>query len=283
MSTGINSPRARSTTPKPAATTACSGGMGLLAGWLQPRVPQTVPGRQANGGARRCSSSWVGVGKSHIRARYAQGTRTERHGHTGTQAHKAHRVQKESTRDGTRAHNLLLRREAPYPLGHTSSWHHLVAACHTQSCRGQYVTSHICRAPAALSGQRCRVQEVARGRGCSLEHWNQQPTCPLHDARASCHDCLLWWHGGCSLGGSSHACPRQCRADKRTVACGEVGARGSGWARATSGQDAHNAHAQKDTDTQAHKHTKHTECRRKVLEMGLEPTISSLGGRRLIH
>ena len=26
------------------------------------------------------------------------------------------------TRDGTRTHNLLLRREAPYPLGHTSSW-----------------------------------------------------------------------------------------------------------------------------------------------------------------
>ena len=25
-----------------------------------------------------------------------------------------------STRDGTRTHNLLLRREAPYPLGHTS-------------------------------------------------------------------------------------------------------------------------------------------------------------------
>ena len=24
-----------------------------------------------------------------------------------------------STRDGTRTHNLLLRREAPYPLGHT--------------------------------------------------------------------------------------------------------------------------------------------------------------------
>ena len=26
----------------------------------------------------------------------------------------------ENTRGGTQAHNLLLRREAPYPLGHTS-------------------------------------------------------------------------------------------------------------------------------------------------------------------
>ena len=27
-----------------------------------------------------------------------------------------------STRGGTRTRNLLLRREAPYPLGHTSNW-----------------------------------------------------------------------------------------------------------------------------------------------------------------
>ena len=31
-------------------------------------------------------------------------------------------LQPHSTRDGTRTHNLLLRGEAPYPLGHTSSW-----------------------------------------------------------------------------------------------------------------------------------------------------------------
>ena len=31
-------------------------------------------------------------------------------------------VTKLSTRGGTRTRNLLLRREAPYPLGHTSSW-----------------------------------------------------------------------------------------------------------------------------------------------------------------
>ena len=104
-------------------------------------------------------------------------------------------MQPHNTRDGTRAHNLLLRREAPYPLGHTSSWHYLATACYTQSCKGQDVTSHICRVPAVLSGQRCRVQEVTRSRGCSLEHRNQQPTCPVHDAKASCHDCLLWWHG----------------------------------------------------------------------------------------
>ena len=29
-------------------------------------------------------------------------------------------IQNKCTRDGTRTHNLLLRREAPYPLGHTS-------------------------------------------------------------------------------------------------------------------------------------------------------------------
>ena len=30
-------------------------------------------------------------------------------------------LQPHNTRDGTRAHNLLLREEAPHPLGHTSS------------------------------------------------------------------------------------------------------------------------------------------------------------------
>ena len=29
-------------------------------------------------------------------------------------------TQEKHTRDGTRTHNLLLRREAPYPLGHKS-------------------------------------------------------------------------------------------------------------------------------------------------------------------
>ena len=32
------------------------------------------------------------------------------------------------TRDGTRTHNLLLRGEAPYPLGHTSCWRRLGSA-----------------------------------------------------------------------------------------------------------------------------------------------------------
>ena len=37
-------------------------------------------------------------------------------------------LQPHNTRDGTRAHNLLLRGEAPYPLGHTSSCNHGLAA-----------------------------------------------------------------------------------------------------------------------------------------------------------
>ena len=39
-------------------------------------------------------------------------------------------LQPHNTRDGTRAHNLLLRGEAPYPLGHTSGCHELLAPLH---------------------------------------------------------------------------------------------------------------------------------------------------------
>ena len=44
--------------------------------------------------------------------------------HIGANPHHSHATTAFSdlrTRDGTRTHNLLLRREAPYPLGHTSS------------------------------------------------------------------------------------------------------------------------------------------------------------------
>ena len=50
------------------------------------------------------------------------------------------------TRGGTRTRNLLLRREAPYPLGHTSSW-----------CA--------CRSWAMVSEQRCRTKETGQGCG----------------------------------------------------------------------------------------------------------------------
>ena len=76
-----------------------------------PKLPATVaaatscmahaaPGRQTNGGLPRCSSWWWWRSAPMARS---------------THTHYF-------TRDGTRTHNLLLRREAPYPLGHTSNY-----------------------------------------------------------------------------------------------------------------------------------------------------------------
>ena len=45
------------------------------------------------------------------------------HAHRGAATRCCAASWRQATRDGTRAHNLLLRREAPYPLGHTSSCH----------------------------------------------------------------------------------------------------------------------------------------------------------------
>ena len=50
----------------------------------------------------------------------------------------------QDTRGGTRTHNLLLRREAPYPLGHTSDAmqsHTATVACHVFRCRPAEWTS----------------------------------------------------------------------------------------------------------------------------------------------
>ena len=43
-----------------------------------------------------------------------------------------------STRDGTRTHNLFLRREAPYPLGHTS-----LAISASENCTRHCIKSHL--------------------------------------------------------------------------------------------------------------------------------------------
>ena len=87
--------------------------------------------------------------------------------------------------------------------------------------------------------------------------------CPSMRAGANCQDCLLQWQQPLA------AWPTQHQADRRTAAFHNVQAGGGGvspMARVTH----------------AHTHT-HTHTHSILLEMGLEPTISSLGGRRLIH
>ena len=79
--------------------------------------------------------------------------------------------------------------------------------------------------------------------------------CPSTRAGANCQGCLLQWQQPLA------AWPTQRQADRRTAAFHDVQAGGGGvspMARST-----------------------HTHII--LLEMGLEPTISSLGGRRLIH
>ena len=57
-----------------------------------------------------------GPGLESLNALQHPGRSCERNGDTP-------QAQSGTTRDGTRTHNLLLRREAPYPLGHTSNSH----------------------------------------------------------------------------------------------------------------------------------------------------------------
>ena len=67
-----------------------------------------------------------------------------------------------STRDGTRTHNLLLRREAPYPLGRTSIWtanYHILAPL--ESCSRPRVWG---RAVSRATRKNCRGL-VVRGPG----------------------------------------------------------------------------------------------------------------------
>ena len=82
--------------------------------------------------------------------------------------------------------------------------------------------------------------------------------CPSMGAGANCQSCLLQRQQPLA------AWPMQRQADRRTAAFHDVQAGGGG------GQP----HGKKHTHTHTHII---------LLEMGLEPTISSLGGRRLIH
>ena len=64
----------------------------------------------------RMQATTKGPGQESLKALQHLGRSCERNGDTP-------QAQSGTTRDGTRAHNLLLRGEAPYPLGHTSNSH----------------------------------------------------------------------------------------------------------------------------------------------------------------
>ena len=70
---------------------------------------------------------------------------------------------RKNTRDGTRTRNLLLRREAPYPLGHTSSGS----------------TANASRQIAVL---RCVSNTGRRGRSCRCLPWKS--ACHLEEVQA---------------------------------------------------------------------------------------------------
>ena len=64
----------------------------------------------------RMQAPTKGPGLESLNALQHPGRSCERNGDTP-------QAQSGTTRDGTRTHNLLLRGEAPYPLGHTSNSH----------------------------------------------------------------------------------------------------------------------------------------------------------------
>ena len=70
-----------------------------------------------------CRQQQKGPGLESLNALQHLGRSCERNGDTP-------QAQSGTTRDGTRTHNLILRGEAPYPLGHTSNSH----SCEQQVC-----------------------------------------------------------------------------------------------------------------------------------------------------
>ena len=88
----------------------------------------------------------------------------------------------QDTRGGTRTHNFLLRRETPYPLGHTSDAmqsHTATVACHVFRCRPAEWTSRYRRdlrkkTQAKLASTilgACRAALASLGPDCKY-HWD---------------------------------------------------------------------------------------------------------------
>ena len=91
-----------------------------------------------------------------------------------------------STRDGTRAHNLLLRGEAPYPLGHTSiPDHSLAATVRYYSWRAAQRTAGPKQHPQGMAGGHTTGGPHGQMTGRAYSHTAHTPGVANTDADAS--------------------------------------------------------------------------------------------------
>ena len=108
-----------------------SSGQGYIAQWLErltadQQVPGSNPGVPFVRARDRClkafraqaACAYLAAGVRMLSAVVSQIERTSNG--SGARDVRVRKPRRQSTRGGTRTHNLLLRREAPYPLGHTS-------------------------------------------------------------------------------------------------------------------------------------------------------------------
>ena len=102
-----------------------------IAQWLErltadQQVPGSNPGVPFVRARDRCLKAFRAPGAcaylaSGVRKLSAVVSQIERTSNgSGARDVRSRKPRRQSTRGGTRTHNLLLRREAPYPLGHTS-------------------------------------------------------------------------------------------------------------------------------------------------------------------